>query len=218
MTQLGRVLLWLGEQKEVNPKEVLNIIVMAHRPPKLLETVEKEWGLKFEKGRQGFYQGRQPPQDVVLVACDELPIEPKYAIWLLFADAKTEAWRKAMKMMARNQLFTLLEEAEYLYPQEYEAMDLSIEEITANFTPKQKRKYLDALAALAGNHLKKLDPERLAKVLQSVPSEERLKGLPPEERVKELTPEEKRRLLKQLQQELELDEQKATDNEAKGRA
>lgn len=230
-SQLGRVHIWAGEHEEVAEHDILNLIVSARNPQSLRHTLEAR-GLKFEllqKNKTGIYSLHLELQDIILIVCSELPVEPEYAELLLFADANTETWRKAMRMMADNHRLDLLEEAEKLYPKEYRTMSSEIEERLGYYTLEEMDEVEEAVKGLVEDRLKRLRPdqrvevlarlspeERLKglppeKIMQAVPieerlkgvsPEERLKGLPPEERVKELTPEEKRRLLKQLQQEL----------------
>lgn len=53
MAQVGGVLLWLSEQGRA--KETLNVIVVAHRPPRVLKEIEQEWGISFKKS-SGFIE------------------------------------------------------------------------------------------------------------------------------------------------------------------
>lgn len=190
MTQMGRVLYWLGDQKNIKYKQTLNVIVVAHLPPRLLNTLAQEWRLSFTKSRVGFYEAKSPPQDIVIVACDELPTEPKYAAWLLFADPSSDTWRKALLMMADYQMSELLAEAEKLYPKEYKKMDTEIEERLARLSPQEQKEYLEAFESLTLNRINRMRPEQRKKMLAMLPAEELIQAVPPEERLKGLPAEE----------------------------
>lgn len=204
LAHTGRVTIWQSEQLKIKPKQVLNVFVVSKLPPKLLGELARQWGYPFKRkrGRPGFYKTRVGSQDIVLVVCSELPLEPKYGAWLLFADPTTEKWREAVRMMADNQQLDLLEEAAGLYPREYKMMTTEIEERLAYLNPQEQEEYLDAVDDLAEDRLIRMQPARRLKVLSKLPTEERLKDVPTEERLKGLAAEEKKRLLKQLQQEL----------------
>ncbi len=84
-TQLARIYLWSAQNK-LEITDVLNVIVSARRPEKVLE-YSAELGCPFVQtpGREWLWQAQCGWQDVAIVVCSELPIEPRYAVWLLFA-------------------------------------------------------------------------------------------------------------------------------------
>lgn len=209
--QLARVHWWSSKHPEVGPENILNVIVSARYPREMINVVA-EWGAEFKLIKQGIYQGRCTLQDVAIVVCEQLPIIPKYAIWLLFADPTTETWRETLRMLAQEGLLNLLLEASQMAPKEYKNMSLEIEEILAEYTSEEREQYLNDLQALTKDNLTRFKLEQLSDVLSALSPEQRFVGVTPEERLKglapeelgealsKLPPEEKMQLLKKLQQ------------------
>lgn len=198
--QLARVHWWSKENKEVGPQNILNVIISARYPQNFLKLCEEEWGTKFSAKRKGILEGRSLFQNITIVVCEQLPIIPQYAIWLLFADPTTNTWRETVRMLARKRLLDLLLEAMRINQKEYEAMSTEIEEILEQYSPEEREKYMDEIAELAKFELKRLSPERIPSVLSVLTPEERLQGLAPEQRLQGLAPEQEEELLKKLQQ------------------
>lgn len=64
-------------------------------------------------GRKWLCRERFGTQEIAIVICELLPVEPKYYPWLLFAPTKSEAWRECVRelILNRDKYRDLLEEA-----------------------------------------------------------------------------------------------------------
>lgn len=134
LIQLGRVSIWASRHHYAKLEQILNIIVSAKYPREFLKYCE-ERGTKFQPvaGRKWLLEARCGLQDVVIVVCERLPIEPKYAIWLIFADPKTETWRETIKMLAKEQNWKLFDAAVELAPEEVVNMSTELDKIFAQY-------------------------------------------------------------------------------------
>lgn len=200
--QLARVHWWSYAHAEVGPENILNVVVSARYPRELIKVLDN-WGTKFKLIKEGVHQARCTLQDVVIVVCEQLPVVPEYAIWLLFADPTTDTWRKTMRMFAKQGFLNLLVEASQIAPKEYNLMSTEINEILESYTPAEREQYLSDLAEFIESQIVTFRPMQVSKILSALAPEERLIGLAPEElgqALAKLPPEEKERILKILQQ------------------
>lgn len=125
------------------------------------------------------------------MVCEQLPLERKYAPWLLFVPPHKSKWREAVLMMAREKLSDLLIEAQRLRPKEFREMTIEAKELLEErYPPEEREEQMAALIAMYQEDLEKFSHEQVQQLLSVLPPEERIIGLPPEEVVQALPPEE----------------------------
>ena len=121
-------------------------------------------------------------QEVVIVICNLLPVEPRYADWLIFTPTDQPKWREAVRMFARERNWRLLDMARDLNKTRFAKMDAELKEIFLTYGSedreqfiKEQREAYDAMTfSMKQNDpegwkeaLTKLEPEELAESLSS---------------------------------------------------
>lgn len=83
------------QYKKLGLENTLNVVVTASTPQKFLSFMaEKGYNFNEVPERKWLRRERFGNQEIALVICELLPVEPKYYPWLLFAPSKSETWRK----------------------------------------------------------------------------------------------------------------------------
>jgi hypothetical protein len=214
--QLGRVYFWFATQKSqsqskaragvVDFDSILNVIVSSRYPREFLK-YSAEHGCTFVEtpGREWLLQTRCGWQDVAIVVCERLPLEPKYERWLMFAPASSQTWRSFIKMLVQEQNEALLRTAQILRPKEFEMMAPELEKIMEQLEAEEPEQYANDWFEAIKMRLARLKPNQLAQAVAELPTEQKsqaLAGLTPEERLAGLTPTEMQELLRDLQKKL----------------
>jgi hypothetical protein len=202
--QLGRVYFWFATQKnqskaaEVTFESILNVVVSSKYPREFLKYSAKR-GCTFVEtpGREWLLQARCGWQDVAIVVCERLPIEPKYERWLMFAPASSHTWRNFLKMLAQEQNWSLLKMAQNMRPKEFGIMSPELEKIFAELEAAEPERYSEDWFEAIKMRFPKLKPIQKAQLLADLSPQERLAGL---------SPEELQELLEELQQKRGLDQ------------
>lgn len=199
--QMGRVYMW-HEQTGTPYSDLLNIVVTAYTPQEVLDfSTERGSVFKQVGDREWLLEGRVGWQDVAIVLCGKLPIEPRYAPWLLFASPRSDTWHEFLKMVANNRDFDMLREAAKLNPNEIKrevrSMSSDLRKIINEFSPAEFTRLRTEWKEALPFWLDYLSDD-LGDVLDVVPPEKRLAGLKPEDVLRGLKPEEKQQLLKLL--------------------
>ncbi len=191
--------------------QILNLIVCSREPRHFFEYM-REQGYNFQAEGTGdwLWHCRVGLQEVALVVCRNLPLEPKYFQWLAFAPADSQKWRNFVKIIARQGEWEIFNTLKTLRPKEVELMNRELIEILSHLSPKEQarvdRDWFDAIK-LSLPRLAKTLPDEIGELLATIEPEkrlsgltpeERLSGLNPEERLSGLTPEERQELLKKL--------------------
>jgi hypothetical protein len=206
--QLGRVYLWLVQQQQAQSNKakaiatiavdfdnILNVVVSSKYPREFLKySAERGCPFVATPEREWLLQARCGWQDVVIVVCERLPIEPKYERWLMFAPATSQTWRSFLKMLAQEQNWELLEVAKKLRPKEFKLMSPELEKYFEELRAEEPELYDKKWWEIVNLPLpdpKYLKPEQLAQLMSKLAPEERTIGLTPEERTIGLTPEER---------------------------
>jgi hypothetical protein len=187
-------LLYLYNQ-EANFENMLNLIVSSRLPHRFFDYMEaRQCKFERDKERSWFWRCRVGLQEVVVVVCRELPLEPRYYQWLLFAPARSRKWKAFVRKLAREGNIELLEMAQQLRPEEYKVMYLEIKELLKEYTPEERIRYRKAW--LRGFALELPDiaeeiPEELSETLAKLSPEQRLAGMSREERLAGMSREER---------------------------
>ncbi len=183
------------ENEAATFENLLNVIVTARWPTRFFSYM-LERGYKFEPvlGRSWLRRCYIGLQEVVIVICNLLPVEPKYADWLIFSPTDQPKWREAVRMFARERNWRLLDMAKGLSLKEYNAMIPELREIFSHYNSEdvermraERREILEVMLP----DMKQDDPEGLREALTKLEPQERLAGLGPEERLAGLGPEER---------------------------
>ena len=212
--QLARVYLYLDQNRAVKHRQILNVIVSARFPREFFKFSVSE-GITFEPDRQRewLYRARVGYQEVVVVVCEQLPLDLRYGIWLIFAAPTTQKWRDFLKLAAREHNWTLLEAARDMRdmrPKEFNAMNQELKAIFEEYGPKEQARLRadwwevikDRLPGMSNE-----EPEELTKLLTEFKPEvlgNALSNLSPEKlgnALSSLSPVEKAKLIKLLSEE-----------------
>jgi hypothetical protein len=171
---------------------ILNVVVSSKYPREFLK-YSAERGCSFVETpeRKWLLQARCGWQDVAIVVCERLPIEPKYERWLMFAPATTQTWRNFLKMLAQERNIELLKMAQNMRPKEYDEMSPELEKIFAELEAEEPERYSQDWFEVIQHRFPMLKPNQKAQLLASLTSEERTVGLTPEEKLASLTSEER---------------------------
>lgn len=195
------------QDKKLQMQDLLNVIVTAEMPKKFLSFIE-ETGYNFKEvpERKWLRRGKFGNQEIALVICELLPIEPKYYPWLLFAPAKSETWRKLVReLLTTDGYGDLLDEAIALHLDQVQVIYEEVAEMArsgkSSRIPTWQRERMEAFKRVLQKEREDGDKLLLDAVLSIYPPEERLAGLKPEERLAGLKPEELEALLKLLQEQ-----------------
>ncbi|NWJ97961.1 MAG: hypothetical protein HXX20_19575 [Chloroflexi bacterium] len=186
--QLARVYLLFAENPKIGFDRILNVIVSSRYPRTFLKySQERGYPFKADEDREWLYRAQIGYQDVALVVCEKLPLESRYASWLLFADAGTQKWRDFIKMAALEHNWKILELARDLRPKEFNAMATRALELFEQYGPKERARlkadwwyvFKDLIPKMSIEEPKELstilsaiDPETLKKVLSNVSPEQ----------------------------------------------
>jgi hypothetical protein len=190
-----RVALVFLENTEATFENLLNVIVTSRWPGRFFGYMsERGYEFTAEPGQEWLRRCRVGLQDVVVVICNQLPVEAKFADWIVFAPTDSAKWRKAVLMLARQRNWQLLELAQDLGQREFAAMTPELDKIFTEYAGMDQEQFIkdqQEAAKLRLLQLSKLGPHALAGVLADLKPEERLAGLKPEERLADLKPEER---------------------------
>jgi len=172
---LGRTNLYMGEHK-VSASDMTVTIVSARRPTQVLEHCPND--VRWEEIEPGHYQSTEL-LPVHLLVCDELEINPKNYLLLLFAASEEKLRQFFERIVAEEDAF-YLRYAVWLKP-------TLLKEVLAmagklNLYQQDLKRFAEA----AGEDL---IPFLKDKVLRQMTPEERLRGLTLEERLLGLDPE-----------------------------
>ena len=203
--QLARVYLLFAETPALEFSQILNVIVSSRYPREFLSYSQEEGcPFKVDDNREWLYRARIGYQEVALVVCEKLPLEPRYGSWLIFADATTQKWRDFIKMTASQHDWELLELARGLRPKEFSAMASQILELFEQYSPEERARirndswdFIDTmmqkmgieerekLISVVGHVFPIFEPEDLDQVLSGVKPEDLgqfLSKLPPDKK------------------------------------
>ena len=179
--QLARVYLLFAETPALEFSQILNVIVSSRYPREFLKYSQDE-GCPFrvDDNREWLYRARIGYQEVALVVCEKLSLEPRYGSWLLFADANTQKWRDFIMMAASQHNWELLELARDLRPKEFNAMASQVLELFEQYGPKERARLKADWWEVIDDLLPKMSSENPEKLLDLM--DHALSTLKPEER------------------------------------
>jgi hypothetical protein len=139
--QLARLYLLLAENKDYQFETTLNIIVSARYPSEVFRyCAARGYTFKSERTKGWLYRANLGLQDVVVVVCEYLPLEPLYLNWLIFAAADGETWREAILLAVKEHRLEILKLAREMHPKEYEAMGSKIKLLFEQYSPQERER------------------------------------------------------------------------------
>jgi hypothetical protein len=171
LANLARTALFCLKHEEVAVKKVLNLYVCSQYPDGIL-------GLANTPGEKGLFTN--PPgrnwlwhasfffQEIMIVVCRDLPVEPIYYDWLVFAPADSKKWREFVKTAIREGRRDIIEILIRLRPKELRAMTINVDEILEQLDPHEREQleayYAELIAAWLPMFTAK-NPDELVKIL-----------------------------------------------------
>lgn len=169
----GRSHLYLGDNR-VSAREMTVTIVSAKRPTGVLENHPDD--VRWQEVDTGHYISTDFPP-VHLFVCDELELEPKNYLLLLFAASKEKQRQFFEQIVAEDNDF-------YIHYAHF--VDFTLIKEVLEMAGKED-KYQETLRLMARDYGEI--------ILSGLPPEERIHGLEPEERLRGLEPEDLVRVL-----------------------
>ena len=187
------------DEPEADLEDFLNVIITARLPSAFLAyAASRKVIFQAQSGRPWLYLAQVGLQNVAIVVCRLLPLEPRFYPWLAFAPSASVSWRNYILQLIEENNQQYLGLAREVYPEEVkmltdEEFDKRLHDILndpANQNIGLKRDpALNAVVAL--EEVDQDAPEQLGEVLSILKPEQRLAGLKPEERLSGLKPEER---------------------------
>ena len=198
------------QTNEPSYANILTVIVTA-RYPRAFMKIANQRGIIFraEKERSWLWRAGVGFQDVVIVVCRDLPLEPRYYPWLLFVPVGSQAWKAFVRQLLLENNEPFLKLVRNLKPKEVQSLiDETIREMAergiatgilpANFMDELTQPDLqseeDKKVNLTTTYLEDIaefEPDALPKVLSVLRPEERLAGMSPDERLAGMSPDER---------------------------
>ncbi len=181
-----RVELLVLEEPSANFANTLNVFVSSRFPRQFLEYMKgQKCRFRRNKERHWEWWARVGLQNVLLIVCRDLPIEPRYYEWLIFAPADSTKWRDLVIALAREHNIEVLQQIYNMRPKEFEIMKPNVDKIIES------------------------DPENQAQYIKNV---RRVFNVTNKKLVESLEPEEREELLQLLLEQKKQAEQKLQDN------
>lgn len=193
---LIRVYAIYDQNRKLSLKNMLNVIVTAAVPQKFLSLMAEEgYNFKEVPGRKWLRREKFGNQEIALVICELLPVEPKYYPWLLFAPTKSEAWRGCVKelILNRGKYRGLLEEATALRLKQVNEVYKELIEMAKSGKidlSKFRREQLEAVKEIIEEERQEGNSFFLNGIISAFPTKERLADIKPEEVLANFKPEE----------------------------
>jgi len=160
------------ENEAATFENLLNVVVTARWPTRFFSYM-LERGYKFEPvlGRSWLRRCYVGLQEVIIVICNLLPVEPRYADWVIFTPADQPNWREAVRMFARERNWELLDMARDLNKTRFAKMDAELKEIFLTYGSEDRERFLkeqrEAYEVMTFN-MKHGDPEGLKAALTTL--------------------------------------------------
>ena len=159
---VGRTALFCSRHPQTPSSRVLNLIVSSRYPADFLKeagetltnSAERPWLWR----NQSFYQ------QVAIVVCRDLPLEPRYYEWLIFAPAGGNVWKEFVRLLIREEQSDLLDVVKKMRPKEFEAMRL---DILSGYDPQEKKRLEEEYLQLLESDLvfmAEADPQRFERL------------------------------------------------------
>ena len=198
----------LLQSKDEEFNNILNVLVVSRFPQRFLDYARSK-GIIFEPAaaRPWLWRNQVGFQNVVIVVCRDLPLEPLYYPWLIFAPTDSRKWREfVLRLLAERNAF-FLEKLENMRPKEYKEMAQKFIEtaraqglvITPEEEAELEQAHADALAQPSDPEflasLEDLDIDAIGVWLGPVIEEKPEKLV---QKLAKLTPEQKKKLIKML--------------------
>lgn len=198
--QMARVLLWYSENsKTINLKNMLNVIISS-RYPREVFNLSEELGCPFTQvaDKEWLWQAKCGWQDVIVMVCERLPIEPEYYGWLDFAPSDTQKWRDYLTTLIGSRNWQRLEAVRRIRPKEVAMTAADIDALLKQYSPEEIKRLNEDWVAAFKIWSPTADPKYVAQIFADwspeklaslIPPEKYLATLSPEERVAGLSPE-----------------------------
>jgi len=158
-------------------ENTLNILVSSRLPRQFFNYMKlRKCRFRKETGRPWQWRCRVGLQEVVVIVCRELPIEPRYYEWLVFSPAGSLKWQNFVRVLAREGNLPLLETVQRLSVREYRLMTPELKKIISEYQPEKRKQYLKEWAKAFGDMLPELEqetPEELTQAFSSLSAEQR---------------------------------------------
>ena len=186
LLNVARTALFCAKNPQVSVRQVLNLLVCSRYPANILKEPAAQNIVGFHQPdpekQPWLWLGRYVFQEIIIVVCRDLPIEERFFDWLLFMPADIKKWPVTVRQFLAAGRYDLVALSRNLHPKEFNEMKLEItlSDITANMTQRERKQYYKDLAALlrtelnellvespedAREMISKVEPQQLADVL-----------------------------------------------------
>lgn len=177
------------------PQEFLKIANPDTKPPALEQVPEIPW----------LWRASYFFQEIAIVVCRDLPLEPQYYEWLAFAPADSTSWRALIRLALRDDKRDLLELISNMRPKEFKAMSI---DYLADVDPKERERLNQEWAEVLEEELPRLAAEApaafqkliasvdLEKVVEAIGIEQLAEAIGVEQLAETLTDEQMEEILR----------------------
>lgn len=119
LTNVARTALFCIK-KPANVRRTLNLLVCSRYPQEILRPVEGVAGFSRpdEQAMPWLWLGRYSVQEIAIVVCRDLPLEPRFYNWLAFAPADSEKWKALVRLALKEGRRDLIELMRRMRPKE----------------------------------------------------------------------------------------------------
>lgn len=183
---VARTALFCAKNPQVDVRQVLNLLVCSRYPQEILRHEKGVTGFKRPdaKGQPWLWLGKYAIQEVGIVVCRDLPIEPRFYEWLIFVPSDNKRWPETVQTFYDEKRYDLLATVLKMHPRGVKDMELKLDwdKIYREMDPIEKAR-LDAewaevipdkLSEFATSNPEILD-RLIAKFGQSLTPEQRAK-------------------------------------------
>lgn len=184
----ARTSLFCSKHPEVPVQQVLNLIVSSRFPQDVLGIFNKPGQpptLVNPPGMSWLWRGSFPTQEVAIVVCRDLPLEPRFYNWLAFAPADSESWRNLVRLALKEGRRDLIDLFRSMRPKEFKAM--ATIDYLKDLDPQERKRINMELSETISEDLTRLAseaPEAFQRAVAGVDLEKFLEALSPEQRAK----------------------------------
>ncbi len=171
LTNMARTALFCLKREEVEINKVLNLFVCSRYLQEILGLANAV------PDRPSFTNSPEQPwlwrasfffQEVIIVVCRDLPIEPRFYDWLLFAPASTIKWWAFVRTAIQEGRRDLIEILIKLRPREVKDMVIDVNELLSQLDPKERERLNNDWTEVLQEELPRMmveEPENARKIL-----------------------------------------------------
>lgn len=198
---VARTALFSAKHPQVSVRQILNLLVSSRFPQEILKREKGVAGFRRSKEQPWLWRGSFRFQEIAIVVCRDLPLEPRFYDWLAFVPSDNRRWPETIKMFLEEERFDLLTMMMRMHPKEFKAMqlDLNYKEILSQMDPKERERLDKDTLEFIKDELRERalkNPESFKDALSSVEPEKVVEALTPDQLADALSDEQLEEILR----------------------